>query len=1264
MWATHELLILLVCIIILAVLLIRGREVLGAWLSAQHPAGGVGEVAVLVLRKELEAFNNKYEAGCETDECMRELGHDVDRLLGKFAAIGVADVAGPLNRADLLELKAISDEYGQSINASVISGSGPGETAQKAANKVRQFGAKVAAVFRRKKPERTFTFHNIPNIHEPVDISIAGFADMIGEFVEHYKQCIDQHSLLASPGQPIDPNAHKAIDTDCTVIMNAYANNDVVYNTSHAARRIHRLAQDIRNICAAYDKQNPNDRDPEAMSGKVCAKVEAIAAFHDMLLRQDPEEKHSMTAEEKADAFVDEWMQAINTGDYCNRLIQMIRHLIAFIEQGHANNIGDVQGVIQTMTEKGRAIIAACPGDEYRALVDKMLRLLREIHLNPSGSHRDAIRLAKLQLDQPITGHPSIVERERAANIALAEAEARGTKSNTPIEFGEFKGPTEVALDEQQRRANIWRQFGPKWTQYSTLAAEFARRYPDARPKPSFTSTEPLYKHIEGNMVNISFEFDRAMDQLNEEVDTGTAIINRVMAKEAGRLAEEERKHDNPSDAPTSPKPRPMLSPRVMRSPGQIAQSSPVLPPSPPSRSSSPGLIRIPSPPLGTSYVTMFGPRPAEEEMKHAEQAQLQPQPQSFDYPPIQWFSNANTGPEELGYRGAMEDAHVDSAGPNGWQLYAVFDGHGTELAGDQTAMTKLLAKKLPKYIWDRLTNVDTADVTNIKDAIKAGFADMHADPEFKGMAAAANVPDSHDTTGSTCVMLLRHDRDFYTANLGDSRCFIVVGDTIRAETTDHNYSDVVERARMDPAKCVATKDPKYFKRRDEPANSTAHMEPTRGFGDYEYEGCLNRVPDVDHIVLTEDDMKEDAYAVIACDGLFDIRNDDRRANPGTPYLTTQAVINFINCVEHEPDDMAKALGFWAMKARDYGHPKDSTDNITIGYLPINKGRRAPCAKGPMPLPLPTTRMQQAAQIAHPPAPQVPAPIAARPIALLPFAQRTPPEAGRPLLDPYSETSVRNFRKRWRDTATSIVLADLMSAFPGPEMLAGHPDPAADPILFIKRYMAEQLRHANLPGRPSPLTYWNNVNNRRAFFAKQLAADANYYIRATDYYKAADQVMPYVPITPPTLIAAAIDKFRPERILDVSLSWGSGLVAAAIASHKSAHLTGLNQNGALGRGLEAMAGPRATIMAGSIDSVALGDAMHDLVIVDVGTGAANPTWPKIRKALTKGGHIMLILHVGNPQASIILGAAKATGFTSRDAQTVGQFSATYLTASA
>jgi len=203
------------------------------------------------------------------------------------------------------------------------------------------------------------------------------------------------------------------------------------------------------------------------------------------------------------------------------------------------------------------------------------------------------------------------------------------------------------------------------------------------------------------------------------------------------------------------------------------------------------------------------------------------------------------------GYRPSMEDESIllenFSAGPHGtMSLYGVFDGHGGTMAA--------------RFVKDNIERILLQHLKaspDPKDALRKCY--LQLDEEF----LATENRDSSGTT-AVCALVQHSSRRLWVANVGDSRCVLSTKDEAKALSLDHKPERPDEQERIRKAGGFVIHN-----------RVMGGLAVSRAIGDCDFksEGLLLVIaePDIEEHRITS----EDKYILLACDGLFDVMQND-----------------------------------------------------------------------------------------------------------------------------------------------------------------------------------------------------------------------------------------------------------------------------------------------------------------------------------------------------------------------------------------------------
>jgi protein phosphatase len=214
------------------------------------------------------------------------------------------------------------------------------------------------------------------------------------------------------------------------------------------------------------------------------------------------------------------------------------------------------------------------------------------------------------------------------------------------------------------------------------------------------------------------------------------------------------------------------------------------------------------------------------------------------------------------GWRISMEDSHIldvdflgnEEGGREGCGLFAVFDGHaGAKCAAMNKALMPVFAKK---HYDEQKKDVD----------FTKAFVELDNAMRSKGLP---------DGSGSTAVAVFVSPTRVTCASVGDSRALLCRGGRTIALSEDHKPENAGERERILAAGGHV-----------ENNRVNGQLAMSRALGDYQYKSDASRQAHeqlVSHIpdIVSLERTKEDSFVVVACDGIFDV-------------LENEAVVDFV----------------------------------------------------------------------------------------------------------------------------------------------------------------------------------------------------------------------------------------------------------------------------------------------------------------------------------------------------------------------------------
>ena len=220
-----------------------------------------------------------------------------------------------------------------------------------------------------------------------------------------------------------------------------------------------------------------------------------------------------------------------------------------------------------------------------------------------------------------------------------------------------------------------------------------------------------------------------------------------------------------------------------------------------------------------------------------------------------------------------MEDAHCAKIGLNDqlkdWSFFAVFDGHAGEAVSkycaDNLLDAILQSEDFKKSIAAGTETFGEEQIALAKSGIKSGF--LKLDKEMKELP---ELVEKKDKSGSTAVCCLVSPKHFYFINCGDSRAVLSRESKVLFSTNDHKPFNVAEKERIQNAGGSVMLQ-----------RVNGSLAVSRALGDYEYKqnedktDCEQLVSPEPEINVIERDNATDEFIILACDGIFDVINNE-----------------------------------------------------------------------------------------------------------------------------------------------------------------------------------------------------------------------------------------------------------------------------------------------------------------------------------------------------------------------------------------------------
>ena len=265
-----------------------------------------------------------------------------------------------------------------------------------------------------------------------------------------------------------------------------------------------------------------------------------------------------------------------------------------------------------------------------------------------------------------------------------------------------------------------------------------------------------------------------------------------------------------------------------------------------------------------------------------------------------------------LKFRRSMEDVHTyvkNFASRLDWGYFAIFDGHAGSQASEwcgshlHTMIEKDIledeSKDIREILNDSFVQIDKQINSKLEGNSGCTAAVCVLRWELPDSNSTHN--DSHNGTNNSKdidneypIALSQHKRKLYTANVGDSRIVLFRnGNSIRL-TYDHKASDILEMQRVEAAGGLIMK-----------SRVNGMLAVTRSLGDKFFDTLVIGNPFTTSVEITT----EDEFLIIACDGLWDVIDD-------------QEACELIQDID-DPNEAANTLVKYALN-------NGTTDNITV----------------------------------------------------------------------------------------------------------------------------------------------------------------------------------------------------------------------------------------------------------------------------------------------------------------------------------------------
>ncbi|KYM78693.1 Protein phosphatase 1B [Atta colombica] len=215
------------------------------------------------------------------------------------------------------------------------------------------------------------------------------------------------------------------------------------------------------------------------------------------------------------------------------------------------------------------------------------------------------------------------------------------------------------------------------------------------------------------------------------------------------------------------------------------------------------------------------------------------------------------------GWRMEMEDAHRAipclDGGLSDWSYFAVFDGHAGALVSAHSA----------EHLLECIMQTQEFKAEDVIKGIHSGF--LRLDDEMRDLPA---MSAGMDKSGSTAVCAFISPKNIYIANCGDSRAVLCRSGLPVFSTRDHKPVLPAEKERIQNAGGSV-----MIQR------VNGSLAVSRALGDYEYKNLKDRGPceqlvsPEPEIFMLDRDDEHDEFLVLACDGIWDVMNNEDLCN-------------------------------------------------------------------------------------------------------------------------------------------------------------------------------------------------------------------------------------------------------------------------------------------------------------------------------------------------------------------------------------------------
>jgi len=229
---------------------------------------------------------------------------------------------------------------------------------------------------------------------------------------------------------------------------------------------------------------------------------------------------------------------------------------------------------------------------------------------------------------------------------------------------------------------------------------------------------------------------------------------------------------------------------------------------------------------------------------------------------------------EMQGKRPTMEDAHILNWGGHDFRVFACFDGHGGKTVADFAAREFVSTlQSQPAWAGNKGPALEPEDT---KIALRQCFFAL--DERIRQQEGSVNC-------GCTAVVVLLTATYVVCANAGDSRCVIQSrGRRVKELSHDHKPNNMSERLRITSGGGTVCGNGRV----------NGCLAVSRALGDFQFKANSSLAAD-QQLVSAEPDIivhqrsQDDAFIVLACDGVWDVMTSKACADAITKKMETGA---------------------------------------------------------------------------------------------------------------------------------------------------------------------------------------------------------------------------------------------------------------------------------------------------------------------------------------------------------------------------------------